>query len=232
MKAGFIYILLILLFFKGSVFFAQPAKGYATYSAESIGGHCSQTVRLFTDSTYCYERGCEATSYFSFGKWKLRNDTLLFFPVQPAGYRVIDTVIASRTHDKKISVSLFDRSGINITGRVLAMHYVKNIGFYDMPADSAKQIRTEIRRRDGAIVLKPLQRLFQQRLLIPVDSVHNQYTIRLNLSAQWNFQAYSAWTDLGGFTLLKRKGQLVSILPDQFDEKGVLKPTVYERKEW
>ncbi|HRG25953.1 MAG TPA: hypothetical protein PLL23_16250, partial [Chitinophagaceae bacterium] len=91
--------------------------------------------------------------------------------------------------------------------------------------------RSDVRRRNGAIVLKPLQRLFQQRLLIPVDSVHNQYTIRLNLSAQWNFQAYSTWTDLGGFKLLKRKGQLVSILPDQFDEKGVLKPTVYERKE-
>lgn len=210
---------------------AQEKKIFDTYHTESNGGLCTQSVRLFTDSTYCYEAGCEASSRFSTGRWKMKKDTVLFFPVQPAGYRVIDTVIAGNTSEKKITVSVLDKAGINITARVVAQHYVKDIGLYDMPTDSALLSRSDVRRRNGAIVLKPLQRLFQQRLLIPVDSVHNQYTIRLNLSAQWNFQAYSTWTDLGGFKLLKRKGQLVSILPDQFDEKGVLKPTVYERKE-
>lgn len=202
-----------------------------TYSVSSNGGLCSQTIRLFTDSTYCYESGCEASSHFSTGKWKMKKDTLLFFPIQPAGYRVIDTVIASRTVDKKITVSIVDRNGINITGRVVAMHYVKDIGFYDMPADSAQLQRSDVRRRNGAIVLRPLQRLFQQRLLIPVDSAHNHYEIRLHLSAQWNFQPASDWTDISGLKLLKRKEQLVSIRPDQFDEKGELRPTVFVRME-
>lgn len=161
----------------------------------------------------------------------MKKDTLLFFPIQPAGYRVIDTVIASLTADKKITVSIVDRTGINITGRVVAMHYVKDIGFYDMPPDSAQLQRSDVRRRNGAIVLRPLQRLFQQRLLIPVDSVHNHYEIRLHLSAQWNFQPASDWTDISGLKLLKRKEQLVSIRPDQFDEKGELRPTVFVRRD-
>lgn len=225
-----IFFLLILLLYCTSVN-AQSSKYSDTYSAESNGGLCSQTIRLFTDSTYCYESGCEASSHFSTGKWKMRKDTLLFFPIQPAGYRVIDTVIASRTTDKKITVSIVDRTGINITGRVVAMHYVKDIGFYDMPPDSAQLQRSDVRRRNGAIVLRPLQRLFQQRLLIPVDSVHNHYEIRLHLSAQWNFQPASDWTDISGLKLLKRKEQLVSIRPDQFDEKGELRPTVFVRRD-
>lgn len=232
MQKWLLSILMIILCCKREGPYAQTAKLYETYTAESIGGLCSQTVRLFSDSTYCFERGCEASSHFSFGKWKQRKDTLLFFPVQPAGYRVIDTVIASRTNDKKISVSLFDRSGINITGRVLAMHYVKNIGFYDMPADSAKQVRTEVRRRDGAIVLKPLQRLFQQRLLVPVDSINNHYEIRLNLAAEWLFQPVSDWTDISGLKLLKRKEQLISLFPDQMDDKGIMKPSVFVKRDW
>lgn len=229
-KIGIVLFVIFLL--NGSAFFAQPAKIYETFSAESNGGLCSQTVRLFSDSTYCFERGCEGSSHFSFGKWKLRKDTLYFFPVQPAGYRVIDTVIARRTNDKKISVSLFDRSGINITGRVIAMHYVKNIGFYEMPADSANQVRTEVRRRDGAIVLKPLQRLFQQRLLVPVDSINNHYEIRLNLSAEWLFQPASDWTDISGFKLLKRKEGLISLYPDQMNDKGIMIPSVFGKRDW
>jgi hypothetical protein len=211
---------------------AQNNKPYETYSAESNGGLCSQSIRLFTDSTYCYESGCEASSHFSTGKWKMRKDTLLFFPVQPAGFRVIDTVVASRTADKKITVSLFDRAGINITSRVVTMHYVKDIGFYDMQIDSAQQQRSDVRRRNDAIVLRPLQRLFQQRLVIPIDSMHNHYEIRLNLSAQWLFQPASDWMDISGMKLLKRKEQLVAIRPDQIDEKNVLKPTVFERVDW
>jgi hypothetical protein len=232
MRKYYVNFVLLLLCCFGEVGSAQPAKLYETYTAESLGGLCSQTVRLFNDSTYCFERGCEASSHFSLGKWKIRKDTLLFYPVQPAGYRVIDTVIARRTNDKKIIVSLFDRSRINITGRVLAMHYVKNIGFYDMPTDSTNQFRSDVRRRDGAIVLKPLQRLFQQRLLVPVDSINNQYEIRLNLSAEWLFQPASDWTDISGFKLLKRKDQLVSPRPDQPDDKGVLRPTVFVKRDW
>lgn len=211
---------------------AQEPRAYNTYSAESNGGLCSQSIRLFTDSTYCYESGCEASSHFSTGKWKMRKDTLLFFPVQPAGYRVIDTVVASRTADKKITVSLFDRAGINITSRVVTMHYVKDIGFYDMQIDSAQQQRSDVRRRNDAIVLRPLQRLFQQRLVIPIDSMHNHYEIRLNLSAQWLFQPASDWTDISGMKLLKRKEQLVSTRPDQIDDKGILRPTIFERRDW
>ena len=226
-------ILLFTFFiFQSASVLAQDKKPYETYSAESIGGLCSQTVRLFTDSTYCYESGCEASSHFSTGKWKMRKDTVLFFPVQPAGYRVIDTVVASRTADKKITVSLLDRAGMNITSRVVAMHYVKNIGFYDMPTDSAQLQRSDVRRRDDAIVLRPLQRLFQQRLVIPIDSLHNHYEIRLNLSALWLFQPASDWMDISGMKFLKRKEQLVAIRPDQIDEKGVLKPTVFDKRDW
>lgn len=231
MKQLFSFFFLLLML-PCATLFAQQKNAFEAYHAAFNAVLCTQSVKLFSDSTYSYETGCEASSHFSTGRWKMKKDTVLFFPVQPAGYRVIDTVIAGNTAGKKITVSVLDKAGVNITGRVVAQHYVKDIGFYDMPTDSALLTRSDVRRRNGAIVLKPLQRLFQQRLLIPVDSVHNQYTIRLNLSAQWNFQAYSAWTDLGGFKLLKRKDQLVSILPDQFDEKGVLKPTVYERKEW
>ena len=157
-------------------------------------------------------------------------DTILFMPADLKEYKVIANVKTTKTSDKNITVILYDKQGINITERILATQYIKNLGFYDMDLDSSHTRRSDARRANGSIVLKALQRVFKQKIEIPVDS-STLYEVYLNLSAEWNFHGNSDWMDMSATRLLKRKDKLVSVRPDQIDEKGVLKPTEFIKQE-
>jgi hypothetical protein len=125
---------------------------------------------------------------------------------------------------------LYDNEGVNITERIAATQYIKNLGFYAMDLDSSHTRRSDARRANGSIVLKALQRVFQQKIEIPVDS-SSLYEVYLNLSNEWNFHGNSDWMDMSATRLLKRKDKLVSVRPDQIDEKGVLKPSEFIKQE-
>jgi hypothetical protein len=206
--------------------YGQSKIPYDWYLSQSNGSLCSQSILLFADSTYCSESGCEASSHFSFGKWKMKKDTILFMPVVPSEYKVISSVKTSRTDDKRITVIIYDNQGVNITKRIKTTQFVKKVGFYSMDLDSSQTRRSDARRVNGSIVLNTLQRIFRQDIDMPTDS-SNVYEIYLNISYQWNFHGNSDWLETGGLRLIRSKEKLVSVRPDQFDEKGLLKPSVF-----
>lgn len=216
----------LLFFLNPNDVFSQGITSHDWYLSQSNGGLCNQSILLFADSTYCSESGCEASSHFSFGKWRTRKDTIIFMPVIPADYKVISKVKTSRTDDKRITVVIYDNQGVNITKRIKTTQFVKKVGFYSMDLDSSQTRRSDARRVDGSIVLNTLQRIFRQDINIATDS-SNVYEIYLNLSSQWNFQSNSDWLETNGLRLIRSKDKLVSVKPDQFDANGHLKTSVF-----
>ncbi len=209
--------------------YGQGKADYEWYLTESNGGLCNQSLLLFKDSSYCSESGCEASSHFSFGKWTQKKNTIKFIPVDPAKYKFISKVETSKTNDKKITVFIYDNRGNNITNRITVGQYVKNVGVYNMDLDSSQTKRTDLKRINGTIILKSLQRIFKQKIEINIDS-SNIYKIYLNVSGQWNFHPNSEWNETSVFGLIKYKDKLISTRPDQIDEKGNLKPTEFIRQ--
>jgi hypothetical protein len=226
----YVVTVFVLLFLSHATLFAQRKTTYNWYLSQSNGGLCNQSILLFADSSYCSESGCESSSHFSFGKWGMRKDTILFLPADLKEYKVIARVKTTKTSDKKITVILYDNEGVNITERIAATQYIKNLGFYAMDLDSSKTRRSDARRANGSIVLKALQRVFQQKIEIPIDS-SSLYEVYLNFSNEWNFHGNSDWMDMSATRLLKRKAKLVSVRPDQIDDKGVLKPSEFIKQE-
>jgi hypothetical protein len=84
-------------------------------------GFCSFSMKLFADSTYFYETGCEGRSNVNFGKWEILSDTIHLTP--------IDTV----NFNKSISIT-YDRpkeKDSNLVIRVIDM-YNRPIGDFDL----------------------------------------------------------------------------------------------------
>ena len=220
------FLLTILYSFKSN---GQSKTNYEWYLTERNGGLCNKSTLLFSDSSYCSESGSEASSHFSFGKWTQKSNIIKFTPVDPSKYILISRVETSKTTDKNITVIIYDNQGNNITKAISVGQYVKNIGVYNMDLDTSQTKKTDLKRTNGIIVLKSLQKLFKQKIEVTIDS-SNVYKIYLNISGQWNLHTNSDWDETSIFSLIKSKDRLISTRPDQIDDKGNLKPTEFIRQ--
>jgi hypothetical protein len=209
--------------------YGQSNVDYEWYLTESNGGLCNQSLLLFKDSSYCSESGCEASSYFSFGKWKQKNNVITLIPADPAKYNFIEKVESKTTNDNKLTVIVLDKAGNNITNKVLVGQYVEGKGMYPLSLDTSKAKRTDFKRNNSTIILTSLQRLFKQKIEIRTDS-SNFYKIYLTIPEQWNFHENSVWESNGTFSLTKKNDRLFTIVPDHFDDKGNLVPSEYIRQ--
>lgn len=206
---------------------AEPER----YLAERGGGLCDQSLLLFNDSSYCTEWGCEASSYFSFGKWTQKKDIISFIPADPANYSFVTKIESEKTVDKKLTVVFFDKDEINITEKIKAGQYDQGKGFqYSLDLDSSKTKRTDYIRPNSLIRLVTIQQSFNKNIEIRRDSL-NLFKIHLNISGQWNFHSNSTWGDTGTFSLIKKNDRLLSLHPDHLDDKGKLVPTEFIRQE-
>jgi hypothetical protein len=199
------------------------------YSIEANGGLCSQSIVLFTDGTYNCERGCEASSHFSFGSWTQKKDTILFKEANSKKFKVIKDYTSKKTDNKNLSVKIFDNKGQNITDRISVGQYVKGKGTYNLDLDSTKTTRFDFKRDSGIIIIKSLQNLLGQRIEIQTDD-SNYYEITLNVSKDWIYHSNSDWGGNGDFKLLKTKQGLSSLRPDSVDEKGNFIKTVFKQQ--
>lgn len=154
------------------------------YSIETNGGLCSQSIVLFNDGTYNYERGCEASSHFSFGKWTHKKDTIWFNETDKKIFRVIKNYSSKKVDNKNLSVKIFDINGQNITDKLSVGQFVNGKGTYNLDLDSRKTLRMDFKRDSGIIVIKSLQKLLEQRIEIQTDN-SNYYEITLNISKDW-----------------------------------------------
>lgn len=205
---------------------AQTAKDYKVYINWDRGGLCNSTFILFNDSTYCNESGCEASSRFSFGKWQQVKDNIQFIPSDPSIYNFISKVEKSKSDVDSIKFIICDRNGNNISDRVTLGLYVKDVGVFDMKHNEVALEWAGIKRENSSIQLLSFMYLFKQTIEIPVSDSVNVYKVYLNFN-DWNFQKQSTWTKMSGFSLLKKKGKLVSPQPDTIGKDGDPVPSEY-----
>jgi len=208
----------------------QNKRSYEFYMREGSSGLCSKSLSLFKDSSYCIEGGCENHSSFSFGKWTQKNNTITFQPEQRETYKIISRVETSSGNDSKLTVIIYDNKGNNISSRVIAGQFKKNVGFYKMELDSTDTRYTDIRRQNTTITLKTLERLFKQRVEVITDS-SNIYKIYLNIPGDWNFHYNSIWDNSPAFSVIKSKNKLTTVLPNGIEGDENSEKTTYIKQE-
>ena len=106
-----------------------------------------------------------------------------------------------------MSVRIFDCNGANITSRVSVRQYIRNIGSYTMELNNSETERNDYKRDSSILILKSLQRLFNQKLEIPADS-SKSYDITLNIPKNWTFSINSDWSGIESFELIKNKNPI------------------------
>ncbi|MBN9295704.1 MAG: hypothetical protein J0I41_01780 [Filimonas sp.] len=205
---------------------AQAKKGYKVYVNWGKEGLCNSTIVLFSDSTYCNESGCEASSRFSFGKWRQVKNNIQFTPSNPRTYNFISKVEKNRSDVDSIKVVICDRDGNNISDKVTLGLYVKDVGLFAMRWKEAEQEWSGIKRSNSVIQLLSFMYLFKQTIEIPMSDSANVYKVYLNFS-HWNFRNQSTWSNVNVFSLVKKKSKLVSPYPDVINKRGNLIPREY-----
>ena len=198
------FFLLILSFFLPAFLFGQTNEWYLL---QTNSGLCSQSIVLFSNGIYNFESGCEASSHFSFGRWVQKKDTIKFFPTDNRSFKVIKDISTTRSGNKNMSVRIFDCNGANITSRVSVRQYIRNIGSYTMELNNSETERNDYKRDSSILILKSLQRLFNQKLEIPADSFKS-YDITLNIPKNWTFSINSDWSGIESFELIKNKNPI------------------------
>jgi len=224
----------LFLFFSLCVFNFSNAEGqtwreHEWFLSEGNGGLCNESLVLFKDSSYCTEWGCEASSHFSFGTWTRKKNIIDFVPADSHKYNFISRVAASSGSENRLSVSFFDRQGVNITKWISAGQQATNGKLYSLDLDSTQTKRQDLIRPGGIIVLTSFQRLFNRQLEINTDS-STVFNIYLNISAKWNFHSNSVWDAASPFSLIVKDDKLISTRPDTFGDDGKITPKEYKRQ--
>lgn len=199
--------------------YSQNKLDYEWYLT-GAGRLCNRSLILYKDSSYCTEHGCEASSFFSFGKWTQKQNTLKFIPADPTTFKPISKVETSTTNDSLLTVEVYDKKGNNITWQVTVIQHLKDNHRISMALDSAEKKRTCLKEANSTIVLGSLQKILKQK--IQINTGHATLVkIYLNIPEKWNFHLNSRWdNDLYPFTLIKSKNKLTSTNPDQYDSKS------------
>jgi hypothetical protein len=199
-------ILLILLAFC-FLCFAQKNE---LYTQHYNGGLCSTNIKLFEDSTYEYESGCEGRSSVSFGTWSQKKDTIQFTQADTRNFKILKIDSSTTNGAKKISVRIFNQNGENITEQIKIGQYCRGKGFYSMDLDNDKTSKTDYFRDSGIIIIESLERLLNEKSEIIVGhSTHLDIT--LNIPTDLIYKIKANWINLGDFKLLKVKNKLKAI---------------------
>jgi len=196
--------------------FCQTKSEYERYIAVNNGGVCAASLYVYKDKTYCLERDCEGDSHLSIGHWEQIKDTIKFRPLNNKSFQPIQNIAMSKTSNKYIEVIVLDRNGINVTDKISVGQLVKGKGIYMMKSDSLKKIRTDFKRDSSKIVLKSLEKIFQQKLEVTSDTA-NSFIISLNISCDCFWSTHSDWGGYGDFTLVKAENKLIAVQANHLD---------------
>ena len=199
-----------------STLFCQSQSEYERYIAVNNGGVCAASLYMYNDRTNCLERDCEGNSHLSIGSWEKIKDSIKFHPIDNKNFRLIENITTSKTSEKFVKVIVLDRNGINVTDKVSVGQLVKGKGIFMMKLDSLEMTRTDFKRDSSKIVLKSLEKIFQQKLEIMPDS-SNCFTISLNISCECFWSTHGDWGGYGGFTLMKTENKLISVQANPLD---------------
>ncbi len=187
---GKLLLLFLICLYISTNAFCQKAVNHKFYITNYGSGLCNASIILFNDGTYRHESGCESSSYISYGKWTVKNDTVNFKPLNNRTFKVIDSIIAMQTPKDSISVTILDKNGINITNKISIGLHVPGIGIYLFEPDKTDTKKVVYKRSTGKIYLWTLSRIFQQDFEIPTDTANN-FIIKLNFSTEWIYNSNS-----------------------------------------
>jgi hypothetical protein len=201
------FLLLSILFFH----FAK-AQAPEVYEADYNNGLCSGTIVLYADNNFYYEHGCEASSHVSFGKWIKKKDTVRLESVNPKTFPVIKLVEATTVPGDSVWLTILDKDGKNMTAQVSTGLDVAGRGSYIFSLDSSGSKKFVYKRSGGKIVFRTLNKLFGQRLEIPIDAANN-FVITLNLSSNWINSTHADWGQTTTISLLKKGDGLITTEP-------------------
>lgn len=104
-------ILFILIIFGFGTAYSQT-KTIQEYEKKS--GFCSQSLKLYADSTYLYETGCEGRSFVNFGKWSSPKKGIIdLYPRDTTTFIFVDKVMESitQTADSTFLIKVIDQYG-------------------------------------------------------------------------------------------------------------------------
>lgn len=195
-------------FLSGTLYSQAPEIYTATTSSSS----CPGTITLHPNATYIFESGCEASSQISFGKWTSKKDSVKLEPVDPKTYPVIKNVSANKVPGDSIWVTILDKDGVNMTNKISTGLELSGKGSYMFTTDNIGTKKFVYKRPGGKIVLRTLNKLFNQHFEFTTDTANN-FIITLNIPEDWIRNTHAGWGGFGVFALFRRKEGLVSASP-------------------
>ena len=215
--------------FYSTICFSQKNISYDWYLNETNNGLCNESLVIFSDSTYCSEKGCESSSYFSFGKWKPSATGICFSPVDLTTYNFIEAIEKKNINQDNITVIILDKYGNNICDMITVGQFIEHVGMYNFTLDSTKTKLFDFKRTGNTIILKNLSYIFKRNFEIKIDSF-NLFIIHLNISKDWNFHINSKWRDQNTFFLKKENGNLRFEFPGHTNDKDPVWNKVYVKQ--
>ncbi len=198
-----------------------------TYDQRTNGGLCSSTYFTFQDSTFSFERGCEASSYFSLGHYTINTDTIIFIPWNDSNKVLVKSVEREKDSSKILKVKIVDINGINVSKKVVVAQKDGKGRYYSMTLDSTETYRYDFPRSNSILVLKHFERPFKNQSEVQwLDS--NNIVITINLHGDLLQFPKSKWTDIADKKFLLDENGFHCILPDSI----LLEPELKDNFFW
>jgi hypothetical protein len=203
-----VFLCAVLSCFLSLTVFSQSPEIYTA----TINNSCPSTITLYSNATYIFESGCEASAQISFGKCTTKKDSIKLVPVNPKTYPVIKNVSANKVPGDSIWVTILDKDDVNMTNKISTGLELSGKGSYMFSTDNTGTKKFVYKRPGGKIVLRTLNKLFNQHFEFTTDTANN-FVITLNIPEDWIRSTHAGWGGFGSFTLLKRKDSLVTSTP-------------------
>jgi hypothetical protein len=163
------------------------------YILRSNGGLCGSSIYFLNDSFFFSESGCEASSYYNFGRWRQKKDTLFFNYDSTLFVSPIVRFQKVSANQDSIGVCVEDvKTGILPTF-VLAIR-TRRRNLIPLNFDSShQQFRSSRLCAGDTVHLQTIENGYYKSFVLPVDSPGN-YELTLNLPP-----------NLGSWTLSRRE---------------------------
>lgn len=207
----------------------QTTKSYVIYSRQTNGGLCSKSFKLFSDSTFSSESGCEASSHIAFGIWSKKGNTIKLVPINLKLFSIIKNVETTVINSDSLFITILDKYGINISRLILVSQSRPDKRSYTLPFDSSRNCRSDRKIDSSALILTYFQRLFGKRSELNIGKSNN-LVIHLNISIDniWNSKA--DWDNYESFELIQKGNKLISTTFDTVDENWKLIRSEYLKR--
>lgn len=94
---------------------------------EQTSGLCGRSIKLYSDSTYIYETGCEGRSHVNIGTWSLKENIITLLPVQFGKFKSFISISKKRkeTSDSSQCIIILDKNDQPIPNFGLILNHSK-----------------------------------------------------------------------------------------------------------